>query len=975
MSGVDALVGYDQGTEDKTDDIGLILSNVNLAVAIFNDQTSKRSWVATQASIGKVGFALPIDGFDVGVKDAALLINQKAADGSTIDFSKKNLNVAVGGEKFVKFDMKGERLQIAGNIDLNLLGFAKVSGGFAIEKSVQTVTLSDSKLVNANALTIGMSGVNAFVGYDNGTPETSDDKGLELKNVNLALGIFNDQKTGRTWVGAKGNVGSGRLLENIDSFEAGISKAVLVLNTAAKDTTTIDFSKTNLAVAVAPEKTVTLDMQGETIKVSGDVNLNAFNFVRVNGGFAFEKSTTKMTLGNGTSVNANVLGFGMSHVDIFAGLGYGTADQLGFSIQDTSLALALVSDAGNPTRQWMSLKADSKSVSFDGIEGVTVSAKNVHLALNRAAKDGSSIDYSKQNLKIGGSEDVVLDLAPNAFEVAGNLKLNLFDFVQLEGDFGFTKTDSTVSLSDGSKVDVDLMSLTAFNVNAFAGFGAGGNRIGFELKDVNLGLAFMSDKADVSRKWTSLNAQVGSAGFVGNDDLFIGGKNLNIQINKESRDGLVVDYKNNPLVLSSNSAAENNQSGSLKLTAGNAKTITLDMNGADGSFIAFAGDMQFKAFDFLNFESHLAFKLHTHTVVLSSGAEVMVTSLGFSKHDLSLFAGVSGFGFDLQDIDLNVALVTNGVDFWVSADATANKVAFKGIDGMTVKTEKVRLQLNTASNGTAIDYSVKGLTINKGSNEQFTFREMTGETFMISGYLEVNLFDFVTLKGDFAFQQTKKQVFLTNGSSIMANVVLFGGLDVNAFAGIASVGFNLKQTDFGFAFIEEVGNAAHQWTTLKAAIGEAGFTGIDGLDIAATDLNLNLNMGFKAFGIDYLKTKFDITLPDVPATTMPSLKLPKVDLPSIDLPSLDLPAVDLSGLKLPDIDLPTIEIPAIRLPEIKLPTLDLSKIKLPSLTLPSIQLPEIQLPDLDLSGIDFGKIDLKAVKLPAIRSLKIMDDF
>ncbi|MEM7791327.1 MAG: LEPR-XLL domain-containing protein, partial [Verrucomicrobiota bacterium] len=125
------------------------------------------------------------------------------------------------------------------------------------------------------------------------------------------------------------------------------------------------------------------------------------------------------------------------------------------------------------------------------------------------------------------------------------------------------------------------------------------------------------------------------------------------------------------------------------------------------------------------------------------------------------------------------------------------------------------------------------------------------------------------------------------------------------------------------------------------------------------------------------------SIPDVslPSLSLPSFQLPDLNIPSIDLGTIDLSAFDVSGLDfLPDLDLGTLDL-TIDLPKLSLPDLDLSAfglpnlelpdLELPQITLPTINLPTINLPDIDLSGlnltsIDFGILDLGDLQLPSI---------
>ena len=522
---VNAFVGMNEGSSNE---IGLKLTGVNFAYASYTDvNNTANKWTVLKASAVSAGFVGTGSDLTISTSNVSVEINSKAANSTVIDFT-----IPVTTAAGVILNMKGETLKASGNVDLNLYGFVTVSGGFALEKTTsKSVTLSNTKSVQVNMLTLGLSHVNAFIGYGQNTP---DAMGLNITDLNLALVIASEKVGTRSWVAAQASIGSATLLTNIQDFNASISSAFLAINRKASDGTTIDFSGTKaLNVTIAPATTVALNMKGETLQVSGTINLNLFNYITVNGDFAFEKAIQSVTVvsssGGKTNTSANVLAFGMANVNAFAGFNQGKTDELGFKFINTSVAFALISDGA---RQWTSLKASATQIAFVGIPDVTASATNMNIAVNMAASDGSSLDYSINNLKIGGSNSVVLDLAPNTLQVSGNVKLNLFNMVVFEGDFGFTKkTGQVVTLSDGTTPTVDIMEMTAFSVNAFAGFSSANTKIGFDLSNVNLALVFMVDQKNAAHKWTSLSASVGSAGFVGSDQFFVGGTGLNLNLN------------------------------------------------------------------------------------------------------------------------------------------------------------------------------------------------------------------------------------------------------------------------------------------------------------------------------------------------------------------------------------------------------------------------------------------------------------
>ena len=92
-------------------------------------------------------------------------------------------------------------------------------------------------------------------------------------------------------------------------------------------------------------------------------------------------------------------------------------------------------------------------------------------------------------------------------QVSGKLDISVYDFFQTKGDFAIEKMTETVTLADGvlnpdgtvkqaaSTVKVDLLTLGASKVAAFAGIGGGtDNAMGLSLTGVDFGMALMSEQ-------------------------------------------------------------------------------------------------------------------------------------------------------------------------------------------------------------------------------------------------------------------------------------------------------------------------------------------------------------------------------------------------------------------------------------------------------------------------------------------------
>ncbi len=83
LSNVNAFVGYDQGTTDISDDLGMALTDVDVALAMFSEQGgSLRKWTAIKASVADATFRGVPAGLTVNVNTASIDINKQAVDGT-----------------------------------------------------------------------------------------------------------------------------------------------------------------------------------------------------------------------------------------------------------------------------------------------------------------------------------------------------------------------------------------------------------------------------------------------------------------------------------------------------------------------------------------------------------------------------------------------------------------------------------------------------------------------------------------------------------------------------------------------------------------------------------------------------------------------------------------------------------------------------------------------------------------------------
>jgi len=857
---VDALAGYDQDTEDKTDDVGLSFSDINLAVAIFNEKAGdNRKWVSAQAS-GSAQLK-GIDELTASINSSSILIN-KEINNSVIDYNKMSnsnneFNVAVGTDdngisQYVSFNMdgtKGELLEIAGNITLSVSDFVYVSGGFAFKTSgLQTTLNGKTSSINTNLMTFGLNNVSIFAGLNFGE---SDAMGIEATGVDLALSIITEDKTnGREWISLEAHADTAGFVENLDEFELSVSDVDFLLNLEAKDGSVVDFTKTDLTVktGTSSDAEYTFTSSGKSLSVSGNLDLNINNFITIEGGFSYEKSQKQMKLDTGNDVTVDVLAFGASNVTAFAGLNKGESNQIGVNLENVTFGFALLDDV-NSSKNWISLEAEATKASFDGIDGIIIEANEMKLKYNSVSAN-TSIDYENSTNKIKyGTKD--FSMSSEVIEASGSIELKVFDFFSAEGTFSFVKSSQTLDLSDNTKdVNVDILTLAAFNVSAFAGLNGGSdNEVGFVLDNANFALSTISEVGGDKRIWTSLKADVGTVGFKGMDNFEVTGNNIEIEINEGALAGgetTVIDYSSKSLEILNELNSD--------------EFITFDMDGQDGAYIDLSGILNLNLFGFYKSTDFYSIHQKLETLKLSTNEDINVVMMTFAKSNIDATVGIGSVGFDIEDVDFGLAVISDGTRAWASLKATAQSVDFNGIEGVDISTSALNVVVNTGAFGVSssgitydssvsIDYSAKQLKI---SDDITLDKTITSEVFKAEGVFDVNLFNFFTLNGQFSFEKSTKTFELIDDTTTTADVLLLSATGVDAFAGLDingnKIGFQLDGVDVAFGMFEDINNSANNWTTLRASAENASFLGVDGLtidaiseaDVPALDISLNI---------------------------------------------------------------------------------------------------------------------------------------
>ena len=372
---------------------------MEFALALLSEKTgAHRQWVSLQATADDVSF-VGIDGITVSVDTLSIEINRDDDD-SLVNYAAQSLTVITGPSTDLTFNMDGEDgelLRASGNLTLELFNFFYVNGGFAIEKSSETVkvykddgnllTTDDNTNVDVDLLTIGGYNVSAFAGM-NGPASNADALGLFLTGVEFALALLSE-KTGiqRQWLSLQGTADDVSFV-GIDGITVSVDTLSIEVNHAAADGSLVNYAAMLplFAVATGPGGTdLTFDLDaedGELLRASGNLTLNLFDFFRVTGGFALEKTIETVTLSNGEVVDVDLLAIGAQGVTAFAGLNGATLNPLGLNLTNVTFGLALMTDRADATRKFASLTATAGSASLLGVNGLIVSANTLKVLVN-----------------------------------------------------------------------------------------------------------------------------------------------------------------------------------------------------------------------------------------------------------------------------------------------------------------------------------------------------------------------------------------------------------------------------------------------------------------------------------------------------------------------------------------------------------------------------------------------------------------
>ncbi len=593
-----------------------------------------------------------------------------------------------------------------------------------------------------------------------------------------------------------------------DDLKASATSAALRWNSSGTDAT-------GQTITVAGQTRIfgALEAGRQELALAG-ADLLMGNFFRVSGDFAILRSSTTVTLATdtaGTEVNeatdgllVDLLTLGGSGLSASAGL-----EGAGLQLAGVQFGLAMMSARQDAQRRWTSLQASATGAAFVGLDGLGLSANTMSVSINSTKGVDAVVDYAQGKTELavrngaGVGEVFVLTMDGSRgelLEARGVLEIDVAGFVQLSGDFGFSKTvlngeDRLVAL--GGSIDAVLVAGSASVSLRNANFGliAGSGQTAFELKNGNFAVAIEG-------------------------------------LSEITADGVMVQYTNaDTSVVKDTELAVGALSYQFKQAIA-ADTVAFSVEGFAASvagFVTLSGDLGFKKVD----GDIIAVGANV-SAALNVSDDVYVR---LSDADFGLMAGTTSASLSTLAFELS-----NG-----ALEAALGPLASVEVDSVLVRYSN---ENTVVAAGAEIGVGDLGYTFASGISAKTTRFELTG--------LRANVLDFIHIDGNIAVDSSLSDVTLANGNQVSTTVLTVGGSDVNFFVGVGgayrsdtdnngvvnssdtvnpdAVGLVLDNIAFGLALFSEQGGTSRSWSALSASASAVGFAGLG--DWAPSALNV-----------------------------------------------------------------------------------------------------------------------------------------
>ncbi|HXV77257.1 MAG TPA: hypothetical protein VD788_13145, partial [Candidatus Polarisedimenticolaceae bacterium] len=541
--------------------------------------------------------------------------------------------------------------------------------------------------------------------------------------------------------------------------------------------------------------------------------------------------------------------FSDDELNIEAGIGF-------YAMLDNLSLVSLKDNNATPTqanddKSYLGLELSGLSAALIGIEGLTISVTDATVKVNQASDTDGILATNPAKLDwvaffanaVGLVPASVPNLAPtDDLLVAGNLLLEVGDFVQIRGGFAFTRSSDLMVTVSGAGMTTTMKSVSVVtigmqDVNVFAGAGPyfvdsdmdgdyddddtpSADAVGLLLKDVTVGIALFkpTNRADTS-SYYAIRAEAESIELPGLDlggsetfSLTASGYRVEVSGGKEGASPLA-----KPAI---NFAAL--PGGSFLIPTGPASSLEIDYS---SPLLRVAIERATLVIDeYVYVSGGFAFtKLDALPVKLSDTAQTprTMSAYAFGAGNVDLFVGSGPYfvdsdgdgdidEFDERDDDA-IGLALENVNFglilmrpttpafqsikYLSLQATANFAGLVGLDVLKLQASGISVEYNSVSNPgnpndtIVVDFAESfqgtgGYALDTGNGELlFGYSDKLLRATVDDALLQID--EYVFIRGSLAFEQGPVQtVQLSPTGSKMVTSLNIGAEGLNIFFGV-----------------------------------------------------------------------------------------------------------------------------------------------------------------------------------------------
>ena len=461
-----------------------------------------------------------IDGVTVSGSNIKLVGN---TTGSAVSATVDNPS---GGTFDIDYADGTELLHFSGSVDVSVKDFFRVKGDFTFSSGeTTTATLADGSTKEVSVVMMAAVGAELFAGV-HGDADDPAALGLRMTGIDFAFLGFapTDISDTTSYHALRASAASAELLGGTGvtvsvtdlTARANSSSVGAVINLAAGDLDGDGDEDGKTSVTVG-SSVIDFAFDEALIEVIATVTVEVAGFVHFNGDIAVRRgATTNAILSDGSSKQVSMLTIGGTGLDLFVGVNGRGADELGFSLTNVSVALALVKPTDEAdTNVYYALVANADNATLSGSSDIELTADAISIRVNSSSEPVRVIDFTKGDLdgnpdtaggtqvSQGGSDSAFLSFSERIVDVVGNMVLRIQDFAFINGAMAVRSGGSrTVTLSDGSTKETEALFIGADSVNVFAGINGPGDQddaVGVSLEEVGFAAAIFDAKTDASQ--------------------------------------------------------------------------------------------------------------------------------------------------------------------------------------------------------------------------------------------------------------------------------------------------------------------------------------------------------------------------------------------------------------------------------------------------------------------------------------------